>query len=91
MTRIGSIRPVSRQNVRPVIRAINSCRLVPVQRICIGAAFALIEATVMLATLVRAARFESATVQEPIPVSRVVLLPKDGMPLKVTMRSGVEH
>jgi cytochrome P450 len=60
-------------------------------RICIGAAFALIEATVMLATLVRAARFESATVHEPIPVSRVVLLPKDGMPLKVTMRSGVEH
>ena len=55
-------------------------------RICIGAAFALIEATVMLATLVRAARFESPPGQEPIPVSRVVLLPKDGMPLQVTMR-----
>jgi len=60
-------------------------------RICIGAAFALVEATAMLATLIRAARFESLSVQEPIPVSRVVLVPKDGMPLQVTMRGGVEH
>jgi len=60
-------------------------------RICIGAAFALIEATAMLATLVRAARFENPPVQEPIPVSRVVLVPKHGMPLQVTMRGGVEH
>jgi cytochrome P450 len=58
-------------------------------RICIGAAFALVEATVMLATLVRAARFESPSGQEPIPVSRVVLLPRDGMPLQVTMRDKV--
>ena len=56
--------------------------------ICIGAAFALIEATAMLATFVRAARFEIPPEQEPIPVSRVVLLPKDGMPLQVTMRVG---
>jgi cytochrome P450 len=60
-------------------------------RVCIGAAFALIEATAMLVTFVRAARFESSPVQEPIPVSRVVLLPKDGMPLQVTMRDRVEH
>ena len=59
--------------------------------VCIGAAFALVEATVMLATLVRAARFESPPLHEPIPVSRVVLVPKDGMPLQVTMRGGVEH
>ena len=51
-----------------------------------GAAFALIEATAMLATLVRAARFESRPVQEPIPIWRVVLLPKDGMPLQLTVR-----
>jgi hypothetical protein len=38
-----------------------------------------------------AARFESISVQEPIPVSRVVLLPKDGMPLQVTMRDRVGH
>jgi cytochrome P450 len=60
-------------------------------RICIGAAFALIEATAMLATLVRAARFESPRGQEPIPVSRVVLLPKGGMPMRVTMRHGARH
>jgi cytochrome P450 len=58
-------------------------------RVCIGAAFALIEATAMLAILIRAARFESPPVQEPIPVSRVVLLPKEGMPLQVTMRGRV--
>jgi cytochrome P450 len=55
-------------------------------RVCIGAAFALIEATAMLAMLVRAARFESPPGPEPIPVSRVVLRPKDGMPLRVMMR-----
>ena len=60
-------------------------------RICIGAAFALIEATAMLATFVRAARFESPPGQEPIPVSRVVLLPKGGMPMRVTMRHGTRH
>ena len=60
-------------------------------RICIGAAFAFVEATAMLATLFRAARFESPPVQEPIPVSRVVLLPKDGMPLQVTMRGRVSE
>ena len=60
-------------------------------RICIGAAFALVEATAMLATLVRAARFENPPVQEPTPVWRVVLLPKDGMPLQVTMRGKVEQ
>ena len=54
-------------------------------RICIGAAFALVEATAMLATLVRAVRFES-TPQQPIPISRVVLVPKDGMTLRVTLR-----
>ena len=60
-------------------------------RICIGAAFALIEATAMLATLVRAARFETPPAQDPIPVWRVVLLPKDGMPLQVTIRDRVGH
>jgi len=58
-------------------------------RVCIGAAFALIEATAMLATFARAARFKSPPVPEPIPVSRVVLRPKNGMPLEVTMRGGV--
>jgi cytochrome P450 len=60
-------------------------------RICIGAAFALIEATAMLATFVRAARFESLPGQEPTPVWRVVLLPKGGMPMRVTTRYGARR
>jgi cytochrome P450 len=54
-------------------------------RICIGMAFALIEATVMLATMIRAVRFDS-TGADPAPVARVTLFPKNGMPLKVTPR-----
>ena len=38
----------------------------------------------MLTTFVRAARFESLPGQEPTPVWRVVLLPKGGMPMRVT-------
>ena len=57
-------------------------------RICIGAAFALVEATAMLATLIRAARFESTPGRQPVPASRVVLVPRDGMPMRVTVRDG---
>ena len=54
-------------------------------RICLGSAFAMTEATVILATLVRAARFEWDGKHVPMPVSRVTLQPRGGMPLKVTM------
>jgi cytochrome P450 len=53
-------------------------------RICIGQAFAMIEATTLLASFVRAARFEWDGKHEPEPVSRVTLRPTGGMPLKVT-------
>ncbi len=53
-------------------------------RICIGRAFAEIEATAMLATLLQHARFEPVAGHEPVPVARVTLLPGGGMPLKVT-------
>ena len=52
-------------------------------RICIGMAFAMIEATAMLATLLQAMRFEPVEGHEPVPVARVTLVPKGGMPLKV--------
>ena len=52
------------------------------------AAFALVETTAMLAMLVRAARFESMPGLQPMPVSRVVLVPQDGMPMRVTVRDG---
>jgi len=56
-------------------------------RICIGMPFAQIEAAAILATLVRHARFRFAGAEEPLPVARVTLTPKGGMPLAVTMRA----
>jgi len=55
-------------------------------RTCIGGAFAMMEATAILATLVRRMRFEWDGVHAPEPVSRVTLRPKGGMPLKVWPR-----
>jgi cytochrome P450 len=54
-------------------------------RICLGSAFAMTEATAILATLVRGARFEWDGKHMPEPVSRVTLQPRGGMPLKVTV------
>lgn len=54
-------------------------------RVCIGMSFALTEAKAILATLLRAARFEVVEGHEPTPVARVTLVPKGGMPLKVTL------
>jgi cytochrome P450 len=55
-------------------------------RICIGAGFAMIEATAILATLVRALRFHPLPGHKPKPVARVTLRPQGGMPLLVTAR-----
>ena len=52
-------------------------------RTCVGAAFAMIEATAVLATLIRGARFHLKRTHLPIPVSRVSLAPKGGMPMHV--------
>ncbi len=54
------------------------------QRTCIGMSFAMIEATVLLAMLVRGARFAWDGHHAPEPVSRVTLRPRGGMPLIVT-------
>lgn len=56
-------------------------------RICIGAAFATIEATIMLATFVRAARFEAIPDFDPHPSGQMFLLPKNGMPMRVIPRA----
>lgn len=53
-------------------------------RTCIGMSFAMIEATVLLATFVRGARFDWDGRLSPEPVSRVTLQPKGGMPLIVS-------
>lgn len=53
-------------------------------RICIGMSFAMIEATAILASLISSARFEVPLhAPEPVPLARVTLMPKNGMPLKV--------
>ena len=55
-------------------------------RICIGMPFAMIEATAILATFLQRARFAWAGTEEPMPVARVTLIPKGGMPMKVLLR-----
>jgi cytochrome P450 len=57
-------------------------------RICIGASFAMIEATIMLATFVRAAHFTLALGFEPEPSARMFLLAKKGMRMQVSLRAG---
>jgi cytochrome P450 len=52
-------------------------------RICIGMAFAMIEATAMLATMLQSARFGTVPGRAPMPVARVTLVPKGGMPLSI--------
>jgi len=54
-------------------------------RICIGMSFAMFEATAILATLLSHARFAPADGLDPTPIARVTLVPKGGMPLKVTL------
>jgi len=56
-------------------------------RICIGAAFATIEATIMLATFIRAAHFEVAAEFHPQAIARMFLFPKHELPMRVTMRA----
>ncbi|WP_245280050.1 cytochrome P450 [Hyphomicrobium sp. 99] len=53
------------------------------QRVCIGSSFAILEATAILATLLRSMRFEWDGRHLPEPVSRVTLRPRGGMPLIV--------
>jgi len=55
-------------------------------RICIGQQFAMVEAVVVLATLLRHLRFDYASEEPPVPVQRITLRPRDGMPMRVTAR-----
>ena len=73
-------------------RRFRSCQFLPFgagPRICSGMAFAMVEATVILATLIRNVRFDLASLDfVPTPISRVVLVPKEGLPLRVLFRHG---
>jgi cytochrome P450 len=55
-------------------------------RVCIGGGFAMLEAATILATVVRAFRFDPVSGHKPKPVARVTLRPVGGMPLFVTDR-----
>ena len=54
-------------------------------RTCIGMSFAMIEAVVLLAALVRSARFTCASTLVPEPLSRVTLRPRGGLALDVAL------
>jgi cytochrome P450 len=54
-------------------------------RVCPGAGFAMIEGTLLLATLIRAFRFE-ATIP-PVPVAHLTVRARDGIALRVTRRT----
>lgn len=53
-------------------------------RICIGAQFAIIEAKIILATLISRFKFERIEGKDPKPVMVLTLRPEGGVPLKVT-------
>jgi cytochrome P450 len=55
-------------------------------RVCIGASFAMMEAVVILATLVRAFRFRAVPKFRPKPLARVSLRPEGGIPLFIQRR-----
>ncbi|WP_332680527.1 cytochrome P450, partial [Bosea sp. (in: a-proteobacteria)] len=58
-------------------------------RVCIGQQFSMVEAAIVLATLLRTLRFDYAGEEPPMPVQRVTLRPRDGMPMRVTPRAAV--
>ena len=55
-------------------------------RVCIGASFAMQEANVMLATLLRAFDFTYAGMEMPRPVMRITVQPDNGMPMRLRPR-----
>jgi cytochrome P450 len=55
-------------------------------RVCIGASFALQEAVIVLASIVRAARLDLAEGHEVRPLHRVTLRPQGGLPMLVRLR-----
>jgi cytochrome P450 len=55
-------------------------------RVCIGGSFALQEAVIVLASIVRAARLDLAEGHEVRPLHRVTLRPQGGLPMLVRLR-----
>jgi cytochrome P450 len=55
-------------------------------RICIGASFAIQEAVIALATIMRSVSVESLTPHEPLPTHRITLRAKGGIRLRIRAR-----
>jgi cytochrome P450 len=55
-------------------------------RVCIGASFALQEAVVVLASIVRAARLDLVEGHEVRPLHRVTLRPEGGLPMRLRLK-----
>lgn len=56
-------------------------------RVCPGAGFAMLEGVVLLATLVRALRFEMVPGRMPVPVAHLTVRAQDGIWLRVSRRA----
>ena len=56
-------------------------------RICIGAAFAMQEAVIVLATLLSRFRFEATAETNPWPVQKLTTQPEGGLPMRVVRRT----
>jgi cytochrome P450 len=56
-------------------------------RVCIGASFSLQEAVIVLATVVRSVRLDLVRGHEVMPVQRITLRPRGGLPMRLTHRS----
>ncbi|EFL91006.1 cytochrome P450 [Ahrensia sp. R2A130] len=57
------------------------------QRVCIGQRFAMQEAQIALAILLRNFRFDYAGAEPPWPVMKITIQPHNAMPMKVTART----
>jgi cytochrome P450 len=55
-------------------------------RICIGASFAMLEAVIALATLMRRFRFDTLPHTKPWPVQKLTTQPQGGLPMRVSPR-----
>jgi cytochrome P450 len=55
-------------------------------RVCIGASFSLQEAVIVLATIVRSVRLDLVPGHEVMPLQRITLRPRGGLPMRLTRR-----
>jgi cytochrome P450 len=55
-------------------------------RVCIGQGFAMQEGVILLASLMKRLRFDYVGTEPPMPVQKITVQPKGGLPMRVTSR-----